>query len=575
MKYIKPYWWAALLAPLLMIMEVCMDLLQPKLMADIVNSGVMQGDTAFIMRTGGWMLTAAIVGLIGGIGCTVFSSYAAIRFGGALRLDLFKKVQTFSFNNLDEFRTSSLVNRLTGDVIQMQNLVQTALRVFVRESALAIGSIVMAFVLSPRLAVIMLITLPLLALILYILAKLTVPLFSAVQQKLDRLNTVLQENLSGIRVVKAFVRADYEQRRFAKANQSYLDIAVKAARTAAIGMPVMMFVLNTATVAVLWYGGHHYWSGSLELGNLIAFVNYMAQLLFALVSLGMMIMMLSRAKASAVRVQEVLAADPVITDPELPRDKVIRHGEVEFNRVSFTYREGGEGREVLQNINLKIRPRKMVGILGATGSGKTSLVNLIPRLYEAGSGEVLIDGVNVNRIATGHLRREIGVVLQQAILFSGSIRDNIRFGKPEAGDDEVIAAAQAAQAHEFISKLPDGYDTVLGQRGINLSGGQKQRLSIARALLLRPRILILDDSTSAVDSKTESGIMQALAERARESTVILIAQRISSVRHADQIIVLDEGRIAGEGTHEELLQSNDVYRQIYQSQRPDEEVAYG
>lgn len=514
-------------------------------------------------------------GLIGGIGCTVFSSYAAIRFGGALRLDLFKKVQTFSFNNLDEFRTSSLVNRLTGDVIQMQNLVQTALRVFVRESALAIGSIVMAFVLSPRLAVIMLITLPLLALILYILAKLTVPLFSAVQQKLDRLNTVLQENLSGIRVVKAFVRADYEQRRFAKANQSYLDIAVKAARTAAIGMPVMMFVLNTATVAVLWYGGHHYWSGSLELGNLIAFVNYMAQLLFALVSLGMMIMMLSRAKASAVRVQEVLAADPVITDPELPRDKVIRHGEVEFNRVSFTYREGGEGREVLQNINLKIRPRKMVGILGATGSGKTSLVNLIPRLYEAGSGEVLIDGVNVNRIATGHLRREIGVVLQQAILFSGSIRDNIRFGKPEAGDDEVIAAAQAAQAHEFISKLPDGYDTVLGQRGINLSGGQKQRLSIARALLLRPRILILDDSTSAVDSKTESGIMQALAERARESTVILIAQRISSVRHADQIIVLDEGRIAGEGTHEELLQSNDVYRQIYQSQRPDEEVAYG
>ena len=574
-SFLKPYRVAVILAPLLMVMEVCMDLLQPRLMASIVNEGVMMGDLDHIWRTGLWMSLVAFVGLIGGIGCTVYSSRAAQGFGSDLRVNLFDKVQTFSFDNLDRFTSGSLVTRLTGDVVQMQNLVQMTLRMLVRDPGLAIGSIVMALLISPRLALIFAIIIPIIAVILYVISRRVIPIFSVVQQRLDAMNTVLQENLSGIRVVKAFVRAAFEKLRFGRANQDHLEVALKAARTIAINMPLMMLVLNFSIVAVLWFGGAQTREGSLPVGDLIAFVNYLTQLLFSLLSVGMMLVAVSRAAASAVRIQEVLITEPTIESPAATGRSYIQEGGIVFDGVSLAY--GGAGDEAaLRELSFAIRPGQTVGIMGATGAGKTSLVSLIPRLYDPTEGRVLLDGTDVRQISATELRAQVGMVLQQAILFTGTIRDNIRYGRPDASQEQVEAAARAAQAHDFILALPEGYDTQLGQRGVNLSGGQKQRLSIARALLLRPAILILDDSTSAVDLETESRIQQALRGLMRDSTTLVIAQRISSVVEADQIIILEQGGIHAIGTHEELLRSSSVYQEIYRSQQGrEEEVAHG
>ncbi|MVP01652.1 ATP-binding cassette domain-containing protein [Paenibacillus sp. N10] len=573
-RYIRPYWKAALLAPLLMLLEVYMDLLQPKLMADIVNHGVASGDLAYIQRTGLLMLGVALIGLIGGAGCTIFSSMASQSFGTDLRADLFHKMQTFSFRNLDRFKAGSLITRLTGDVVQVQTLVQMTLRVLVRAPFLAIGGVIMAFIISPRLALILAASVPVLFLVLFILIRLSQPLFVQVQQRLDGVNTVLQENLSGIRVVKAFVRASFEKSRFGKANRDYTEIALKAARTLAINMPVMTFIMNVILIAVLWYGGAENWNGSLPVGDLIAFLNYVTQVLTSLLSVGMMMMFVSRARASADRINEVFEAEPEITDKADASVSAIHSGEVVFDRVSFAYGED-RGELALRDVSFTARPGQKLAILGATGSGKSSLVHLIPRLYDPTEGRVLIDGTDVRDIALEHLRSRTGIVLQQAILFSGTIRENIRYGRPDASQEEMESAARAAEIHDFIAGLPDGYDTLLGQRGVNLSGGQKQRISIARALLVRPAILILDDSTSAVDLATEARIQKALKEQMSRSTCLLIAQRISSVIDADNIIVLEDGHIAAQGTHAELMRSSTVYRDIYKSQQGKEEVIHG
>lgn len=573
-RYLKPYWKSTLLAPLLMLVEVYMDLLQPKLMASIVNDGVMAGNLPHIQQTGALMLGAALIGLAGGMGCTVFSSIASLHFGADLRKDLFERVQSFSFRNLDQFKSGSLVTRLTNDVVQLQTLVQMTLRILVRAPFLALGSLIMAVTISPRLALILAAVIPLLFGALLIIIRKGFPLFSLVQKRLDRVNTVLQENLAGIRVVKAFVRSGYERRRFGRANDDYMKTAVRASRVVALIMPLMMLLMNFSIVAVLWFGGAQVWAGALKVGDLVAFVNYVTQVLFSLLMVGMMLMNVSRAKASADRVQEVLRAESEIADRAGANRSAITSGKVAFERVGFAY-DSGQNDRVLKEISFTAEPGQTVAILGATGSGKSTLVNLIPRLYEVTEGRVTIDGTDVRDIELHHLRSRIGMVLQEAILFTGTIRDNIRFGKPDATQEEVEAAAKAAQAHDFIVKLPDGYDTMLGQRGVNLSGGQKQRLSIARALLIRPPILILDDSTSAVDLGTESRIQKALKELMQRSTCFLIAQRISSVLDADCILVLEDGRIAAAGTHRELLASSPVYQDIYRSQLGKEEAVNG
>jgi ATP-binding cassette subfamily B protein len=575
LSYLRPHWKAAVLAPLLMLLEVVMDLFQPMLMASIIDNGVMTGDIGHIGRTGILMITVALIGIIGGVGCTIYSSIAAMRFGADLRQDLFQHVQTFSFRNLDELKTGSLITRLTNDIVQLQTMVQMMLRIFVRSPLLAIGSIVMAVIISPKLAIILAISVPILFIVMFSLIRLTLPMFAKVQQRLDKVNTVLQENLAGMRVSKAFVRASFEKERFGRANEDYTDTAVKAQRLVAINMPILMMILNVSIIAVLLLGGKDAIDGSFEVGNLVAFINYVTQVLFALSAVAMMLVRISSAKVSADRILEVMNTESEIRSKEdaavVPADE--RMGRIEFRHVSFTY--GSQSELALDDVSFIIEPGQKVAIIGATGSGKSSLVGLIPRLYDVTEGAVLVGGVDVREHDLETLRKQIGIVLQETILFSGTIRDNIRYGKPDATDQEVIAAAKAAQAHDFISKLPDGYDTMLGQRGVNLSGGQKQRLAIARALILQPPILILDDSTSAIDMGTESRLQQALAELMRGRTSILIAQRISSVMDADKIFVLDQGRLVDVGKHAELLATSRIYQEIYESQLGKEEVSYG
>lgn len=567
-----------------------MDLLQPKLMSSIVDDGVLAGNLSHIVSTGLIMLLVALIGWVGGAGCTLYSSKAAVGYGTDLRQELFDHIQTFSFRNLDTFQEGSLITRLTSDITQMQTFVQMLLRMFIRSPMLIIGSIIMAFTISVKLALILIATVPVLFIILFILIKASYPLFASVQSKLDQVNAVLQENLAGIRVVKAFARARLEKKRFKQSNEDYTSTAVKAWRIVTLNAPVLSLMLNATIVAVLWYGGFQVVGGDIAAGDLIAFINYVTVVLSSLTSIGMMMMSFSRAKVSAARINEVLHTQPDIqsgTDnsgkvQSLPsiRDQnsyqsspLPSHtgGQVEFRDVSFRY----DGDHALSGINLIARPGEKVALIGSTGSGKTSLVQLIPRLYDASQGEVLVNGVNVRHLDLQDLRSRVSIVLQESILFSGSIRDNICFGRPGATDAELRAAAQAAAADDFIMKLKDRYDTELGQRGVNLSGGQKQRISIARALLMRPEVLILDDSTSAVDLRTEASIQKALQTLMKDSTTFLIAQRISSVKDADCIYVIDEGQIVARGTHDDLMAHSSHYQAIYYSQQRKEDVQFG
>lgn len=569
--YLKPHWLFVLFAPLLMVLEVCMDLLQPRLMATIIDEGIMTGDLSLVQSTGAWMLLVAFIGLLGGVGCTVFASFASVHFAADLREDLYKRVQSFTFKQLDRFSGGQLVTRLTNDVTQLQLFVEMLLKIFVRSPLLIIGSTVMVILISPKLALVLVVSMPLLFTALYLLVRYAFPMFSKVQTRLDGVNNVLQENLRGMRLVKAFVRGDFERKKFQQQNTEYTDFAIKAFRIMALNMPVMMLIMNVSIVAILWFGAGQTWAGHLPVGDLVAFINYVTQVLFSLLMVGMLMMSISRAKASADRVNEVLNIEPEKQTPKAQPLKYVE-GNIEFRNVSFAYEKDQE--LILKDISFEANRGERVAILGAAGTGKSSLIHLIPGLYEPTGGSVLLDGKNVLDMPFEELRKHIGLVLQQTILFSGTIFENISFGKPNASMDEVIASAKAAQAHEFISKMPNGYDTVLGQRGVNLSGGQKQRISIARALLLKPAVLILDDSTSAVDVKTEIAIQKALQTDWSDCTCIFIAQRISSVVDADRIIVLENGEIAAEGKHEELLLNSPIYQEIYASQQRKEEILH-
>ena len=586
--FLKPYWRWALLAPLLMALEVAMDLLQPRLIEQIIDQGVARSDMGVVISTGLWMLGVALVGLAGGVGCGVFTVLAAQSFGADLRGTLFRKVQALSFGNLDRLETGGLITRLTNDVTQVTEAVMMLLRVMVRVPLLLIGSLILAVITSPQLALIFVVLIPVvLAALIWIINK-TFPMFGEVQRRLDKLNTVMQENLAGVRVIKAFARADHELGRFHGANDSLMDQNITAVRTSAVTMPIMMLTLNIGVVAALWFGGVQVNAGGLQLGQLIAFINYLSQTLMSLMMISMLVVRFARSEASAARIQEVLDSQPDLPSRPDALAAFAPQGRLAFENVSFSYDAADERRTtndvrassvlrppssvlgssslVLKDISFTVEPGQTVALLGATGAGKSSLANLIPRFYDVSGGRITIDGVDVRAIDEAALHGAIGVALQESILFTGAIRDNIRYGRPDASDEEVIAAAKMAQAHDFISRFPEGYDSVVGQRGVNLSGGQRQRIAIARALLSRPALLIFDDSTSAVDVETEARIQAALAGMPVRPTRVVVAQRISTVLSADTILVLDDGRVAAQGTHGQLLASSPIYREIYESQ---------
>jgi ATP-binding cassette subfamily B protein len=562
----------ALLAPLFMLIEVAMDLLQPRLVQRVIDVGIADKNSDVIIQTGLLMVGVAIVGMIGGMLCTVFALLAAQHFSADLRGELFRKVQALSFGNLDRLETGSLITRLTTDVTQVQDVVSMMLRIMVRAPLLMVGSLIMAYITSPKLSLLFVVLMPLVVIALAIIFRRIYPLFGLVQRQLDQVNTVMQENLAGVRVVRAFARAEYEMARFAGVNTELMDRTIAAVRTSALPMPIMILIVNLGIVGAIWLGGIQVDQGNLQVGQLIAFFNYLLQGMIALGMVSFLLVRMARAEASASRIGEVLASERDIVPAADARVDARLRGRVEFRDVGFTD-HGEAALPVLHDISFVAHPGETVAILGATGSGKSSLVQLIPRFYDVTSGAVLLDDIDVREIDEKTLHWQIGVALQESVLFTGTITDNIRYGRPDASDDEVERVARMAQAHDVISGVEHGYDTKVGQRGVNLSGGQKQRLAIARALLTQPAILILDDSTSAVDVATEARIQAAL--ETFPHTRFIVAQRISSVLGADRILVLDEGRLAAQGTHEELMETSPIHQEIYTTQMERGVVAHG
>ena len=565
-KYIKPYLPAFIIGPLMMIVEVIGEVVLPKLMANIINVGVTNGSAGYITGTGVLMILVALLMMAGGVGGAYFGAKAAVSFAADLRKDAFDKVQTFSFANLDQFSTGSLVTRLTNDITQVQNLINMALRMMLRAPGMLIGALIMAFVMNAELAVIVLIVIPILVGAIAVLIKIAFPKFKIMQKKLDALNSNIQEMLTNVRVIKSFVRGDYEEKKFAASNEDLKQTSLGAFKTIIIVMPLMMLMMNATTLAVVWFGGRQIIVGNMQVGDLTAFTTYIVQILMSLMMLAMVILQSSRALASLSRIREILDTEVDLNDENCKEpDKIVSSGRVEFRDVSFRYyKENKEA--VLSHISFAVKSGQTLGIIGSTGSGKTTLVQMIPRLYDVDEGEVLVDGVNVKDYTLENLREGVGMVLQKNVLFSGSILENLMWGDENAPIEEVRKAAQAAQADGFVSSFTGGYEMDLGQGGVNVSGGQKQRLCIARALLKKPKILILDDSTSAVDTATEAKIRESFAGELKNTTKIIIAQRISSVQEADEIMVLDDGKIVGFGKHEDLLASCEAYQEIYYSQ---------
>lgn len=572
-KYIKPYLSAFIIGPILMIVEVVGEVLLPKFMANIINIGAANHDVPYIISMGAVMVLTALFMMAGGVGGAYFAAKAAISFSADLRSDTFQKVQQFSFANLDQYSTGSLVTRLTNDVTQVQNLINMALRMMLRAPGMLIGALIMAFMMNAELALVILVVIPVLVLLIGLVIKTAFPRFNMMQKKLDALNSNIQEVLTNVRVIKSFVRGEYEEEKFARSNEELKESSLSAFNVVILNMPIMMLIMNLTTLGVVWFGGKQILVGTMPVGDLTAFTSYIVQILMSLMMLAMVLLQCSRAMASLHRITEVLDTTVTLTDEGCAKpDKKVESGKVEFKDVTFRYYKDNK-EAVLSHISFQIESGKVLGIIGGTGSGKTTLVQMIPRLYDADQGEILVDDVNVKDYSLQNLRQGVGMVLQKNVLFSGSIMENLMWGDEEASREEILQAARAAQADGFVSGFVKGYETELGQGGVNVSGGQKQRLCIARALIKKPKILILDDSTSAVDTATEAKIRESFGTTLKDTTKIVIAQRITSVMEADEILVLEEGQIVGKGSHEELLAGCQAYQEIYYSQMDKEASA--
>lgn len=577
-KFLKPYRTAIAAIVILVFCQSFAQLLLPTLMAEIVDQGIVYGNIDLIVKIGGIMLLVAAGGTLVAVVAGYLASRVASQFGRDLRNAVFSRVSSFSLQEFDRFGTATLITRTTNDINQVQQVLFMMLRMSISAPTMAVGGIVMAVSKDPTLSLVIVVIVPLLAAAIGIIAAKGMPLFQAIQRKVDHLNLVVREQLTGIRVIRAFNRTDHETRRFQEANRSLTETSIMANKIMAAMWPIMMLLLNFTTIAIVWFGGIRIENGYMQLGDLMAFIQYVMQIMFALMMVSMIFVMIPRASVSAGRISEVLETEPAIKDPSSPPVKSVTdrlpqgsHGTIEFRNVTFSY--PGAEQPALRNISFKAGPGEVTAIIGSIGSGKTTLVNLIMRFYDVDEGSILIDGVDIRDWPQAVLRAKIGLVPQKSILFSGTIADNIRYGNRHASDDEVYHAARVAQALDFISELEDGFDAVIDQGGTNLSGGQKQRLTIARAVVRKPSIYIFDDTFSALDFKTEAKLRAALAEETTSATVIIVAQRVSTIMHADRILVLHEGRLDGVGTHEQLLRTSEVYREIVASQMTEEASA--
>lgn len=555
---------------MLVFFQAIFDLYLPSLMADIVDVGIVNGDTDYIIRVGVRMLLIAGLGAVCAIVASLLSSKTATGFGRDLRSKVFSKVEGFSLEEFDEFGTPSLITRTTNDINQMQQVVMIMLRMMLRAPFMCIGGIIMAVSKDRKLSVVIVVVMPIIAIAMFIIGKKGMPLFKIMQEKIDRLNLVLREKLTGIRVIRAFNREEYEKERFDDANRDLTDTAIRVNRIMAVSMPIMMLLLNFTTIAVIWFGGIRIDRGSMQVGDLMAFIQYVMHIMFSLIMFSMMFIMIPRASASAIRINQVLDSTTKIKDPLDSKDVEVGTGSIEFKDVTFSY--PGAEQPVLSNVSFTTNPGDVTAIIGGTGSGKSTIINLVPRFYDIDKGSILLDGVDIRHMTQESLRAKIGFVPQKAVLFSGTIRDNMRVGNDNATDEEILHALDIAQATEFVSNMEDGLDSAIAQGGTNLSGGQKQRLSIARALVRKPALYIFDDSFSALDFKTDAKLRAALKKEIGSSSILIIAQRISTVMDADRIIVLNKGRVVGNGRHEELLKTCDVYREIASSQLSEEEL---
>lgn len=571
LRFMKPFRLAIVLILILAFAQSMANLYLPTLMADIVDNGIAKGDTDYIWRIGGLMLLITLGGTICAIIGSFFSSRVATGFGKIIRSNIFTRAEAFSLHEFDTISTASLITRTTNDTTQVQQVYVMILGMMITAPMMAIGGIILALQQDVGLSWILVIVIPILVGTIVLIMTQAIPLFQSVQKKLDKINLIVDEGLTGVRVIRAFDRVKYEEKRFDDANLDLTDVSIRVNRIIAFLMPVMMLVLNVSSVAILWFGAIRIDNGQMQVGALIAFLQYAMQILFAMLMVSMMFIMVPRAAASADRINEALAIKPEIKDAEQVKLANAQRGYVEFQDVTFSY--PGAEEPALSHISFSAKPGQVTAIIGGTGSGKSTLVNLIPRFYDIDSGSLLVDNVDVREMSQEHLREKIGFVPQKAILFSGTINENIRFGKRDATDDEIRHAAEVAQASDFIQDMKDGFDSAIAQGGTNVSGGQKQRLSIARALVRRPEIYIFDDSFSALDFKTDARLRAALKQETQEATVLIVAQRVSTVMDADQIIVLDEGRMVGIGAHHELMQSSEVYREIVTSQLALEEIA--
>ena len=556
----------AILAPLVMILEVAMDLLQPTLLSNIIDIGVANHDLNYVLITGLKMIIAAIVGLFAGAGCSFLAAIAAIKLAEEVRQGLFDKIQTLSFLELDKLKTSSLITRLTNDVTQIQQMTNMLLRMMVRAPSTAIGGLVMAIILSKELSKIFVVAIPIILIVVMIILKKSFPLFKKMQQKIDNINLVMRESILGIKIIKALVIEDKQKDRFNDANEELTMASIKSQGMNLLLLPISTFIMNLTVVSVLWFGGNMFVSGNIEIGKIMAFINYLLQIMASIMMVINCMIMFSRAQVSAARINEVLDTKTSIENKENCEE--VKSFDIEFKNVFFKYNDHSDN--VLEDISVKIKEGEKIGIIGSTGCGKTSFVNLIPRLYDATSGEILIGGVNVKNINIKQLREDVGIVLQESILFSGDIKSNLKLGNKNASEEELISASKDSQAYEFIMNKDNKFDEAVEQRGKNLSGGQKQRLSIGRTLIKNPKIFIMDDSSSALDMATEARLQTSIRNRMKDNTVLIIAQRISAVMDLDKIIVMDDGKISAMGSHKELLERSEIYRSIAVSQLGEE-----